>query len=126
MAFWGMLACCLVIPVILLLAGEWMVRRPPRKINGMVGYRTMRSMASREAWCFAQEYCGRLWRKLGAWSLGISAGICLVFSRCGERAQIWGMLVLEGLQLAAVIGSIFPVERALKRNFDDRGNRIDT
>ena len=126
MAFWGMLACCLVIPVILLLAGEWMVRRPPRKINGMVGYRTTRSMASREAWCFAQEYYGRLWRKLGAWSLGISAGICLIFSRCGERAQIWGMLVLEGLQLAAVIGSIFPVERALKRNFDDRGNRIDT
>ena len=36
------------------------------------------------------------------------------------------MLALEALQLAAVIGSIFPVERALKRRFDERGNRIDT
>lgn len=126
MTFWSVFVCCLLIPAIQLLAGEWMVRRPPRKINGLVGYRTRRSMASREAWIFAQEYCGRLWRKLGAWALGISAGICLIFSRCGERALTWGMLALEALQLAAVIGSIFPVERALKRNFDERGNRIDT
>lgn len=123
---WGILICCLLIPAVLLAAGEWMVRRPPQKINGLVGYRTTRSMASRESWIFAQEYCGRLWRKLGAWSLGISAGICLILSRGGERALTWGMLALEALQLAAVIGSIFPVERALKRNFDERGNRIDT
>ena len=31
--------------------------------------------------------------------------------------------LMEALQLAAVIGSIFPVERALKRRFDDQGNR---
>lgn len=116
---WGILICCLLIPAVLLAAGEWMVRRPPQKINGLVGYRTTRSMASRESWIFAQEYCGRLWRKLGAWSLGISAGICLILSRGGERALTWGMLALEALQLAAVIGSIFPVERALKRRFDD-------
>ena len=66
---WGILICCLLIPAVLLAAGEWMVRRPPQKINGLVGYRTRRSMASREAWLFAQEYCGRLWRKLGAWAL---------------------------------------------------------
>ena len=97
MTFWSVFVCCLLIPAIQLLAGEWMVRRPPQKINGLVGYRTRRSMASREAWLFAQEYCGRLWRKLGAWALGISAGICLIFSRCGERALTWGMLALEAL-----------------------------
>ncbi|MDA1027671.1 MAG: SdpI family protein [Bacteroidetes bacterium] len=33
---------------------------PPKKINSLYGYRTKRSMASQEAWDFAQLYSGDL------------------------------------------------------------------
>ena len=54
MIFWGILACCLLIPAVLLVAGEWMVRRPPQKINGLVGYRTTRE-------CWRWKRCS--WRR---------------------------------------------------------------
>ncbi|MFA7325984.1 MAG: SdpI family protein [Candidatus Kapaibacterium sp.] len=33
---------------------------PPKKINSLYGYRTKRSMASPEAWEFAQPYSGKM------------------------------------------------------------------
>jgi len=33
---------------------------PPKKINSLYGYRTKRSMASQEAWEFAQPYSGKM------------------------------------------------------------------
>ncbi len=42
-----------------LLTGILMWRYPPKKINGWYGYRTPRSMKSREAWDFAQRYAAR-------------------------------------------------------------------
>ena len=39
-----------------------------------------------------------------------------------EAVGIWCIPVV-GVQLAVLVGSIFPVERALKRNFDQFGGR---
>ncbi|MER3329575.1 MAG: SdpI family protein [Candidatus Kapaibacterium sp.] len=36
---------------------------PPKKINSLYGYRTKRSMASQDAWDFAQPYSGKMMLK---------------------------------------------------------------
>lgn len=42
-----------------------MFRHCPEEINSIFGYRTKRSMKSIDAWKFANDYCGRLWQKIG-------------------------------------------------------------
>lgn len=42
--------------VIFLLAAGVMYSFPPKKINPLYGYRTIRSMKSQESWDFAQHY----------------------------------------------------------------------
>ena len=37
----------------------------PKHINGMLGYRTTRSMKNMDTWKFAHDYCGKLWWKIG-------------------------------------------------------------
>lgn len=63
--WWFMFVCNLLIPAILILAGRMMWKHCPKKINGVLGYRTARSMKNMDTWKFAHEYCGRLWWKTG-------------------------------------------------------------
>ena len=56
--FWVLFACCLLTPVIMLLAGWMMWKHCPREINGLLGYRTARSMKNQDTWRFAHAYCG--------------------------------------------------------------------
>lgn len=118
-----MLLMVLLIPVVMLFFGGEFIRRPG-VINSGCGYRTRRSLASQEAWDFAHKYCGRLWQKIGRWMLLLSALVmapALGFSVSGIGSWAVGVLFL---QTAAMIATIFPVERALKRNFDQFGHRI--
>lgn len=48
---------------------------PPKKINGIYGYRTARSMKSQENWDMAQRYSSRLMLKQG---LGMLAIGCVI------------------------------------------------
>ena len=113
----------MLIPAIMLLLGTRFQRHPPEKINHVYGYRTARSMRNQETWKFAHETCGKLWVRLGAVLL-VSAVLAsvLTFKRGIETVGIVSAVVVT-LQTLALIGSIFPVERALKRNFDDFGKK---
>jgi len=53
MGFW-------IIGIIIFVAGFVLRFAPPKKINGLYGYRTSASMRSKEAWDFAQTYSGKL------------------------------------------------------------------
>lgn len=62
MGFWiYMLLMCLLIPAIMLLFGIRFSKRAPKDINYIFGYRTSRSMKSKESWEFAHKYIGRIW-----------------------------------------------------------------
>lgn len=76
--------------------GMYFLKTAPKEINAVFGYRTAMSMKNKETWKFAHKYCGKIWC--------ISGLVCFV-------------------QLIPLIGSIIPTERALKRNFDENGNR---
>ncbi|MBO5057040.1 MAG: SdpI family protein [Lachnospiraceae bacterium] len=59
--WWFMFVCDLLIPVFMIICGRMMWKNSPKSINGIIGYRTTRSMQNKDTWRFAHDYCGRLW-----------------------------------------------------------------
>lgn len=122
--FIGMFICNLLMPLLMIIAGYMMYKHPPKEINGVIGYRTTRSRKNIDTWKFAHDYCGRLWFKAG-FALLIPTIIAQIpFAKSSDNTIGWVTIVIEMIQLVVLIGSIFPVEKALKENFDDNGNRI--
>lgn len=124
MGFWIFcLAMNLLIPVIMLAFGWLFQKKPPRRINGVYGYRTARSMKNEETWLFAHKICGRLWFRLGV--ILLPASTCAMLPVMGQSVDTVGIwcCVVAAVQLAVLVGSIFPVEQALKRTFDDFGRK---
>lgn len=122
MGFWVfMLRMALLTPLLLLIFGWIFQKHPPRRVNGLYGYRTARSMKSQELWNFAQQLCGRLWWRLGWGLLLLSAAVMLLLRGWKTAAVGIGGAALLGVQILALLGSIVPVERALKRKECDPG-----
>ena len=61
--WWFMLICDLIVPIVMIIGGRMMWKHCPKSINGIVGYRTNRSMKNMDTWKFAHKYCGKLWWK---------------------------------------------------------------
>ena len=124
MLFWLFCLCMdLLIPATMLMFGRIFQRRPPKRINGIYGYRTARSMKNQATWDFAHRTCGRLWSRLGLVMLPLSTLVMLpVLGADAGTVGLWcGAVAL--VQTAVLLGSIFPVERALKKEFDQFGKK---
>ena len=121
--WWFMLCCDVLIPVLMIIAGRMMWKRPPKTINGTVGYRSNRSMMNMDTWNFAHDYCGRLWWKIG-WIMLVPS-ILIHIPLYGRSENAIGIVcgILITVQTIVLIASIFPTERALKRTFTDSGKR---
>ncbi|PIH06089.1 SdpI family protein [Clostridium combesii] len=117
------IVCNLIIPVIMLFFGVRFRKHGPKNINGIYGYRTSMSMKNKDTWEFAHQYCGRLWIKLGLIMLTISIIVSVLAFTYVDEAQGIIDLILVTIQTIVLIVSIFPVEKALKNNFDGNGNR---
>lgn len=115
--------CNLIIPIIMLLFGLKFKNHSPRDINGIYGYRTSMSMKNKETWEFAHQYCGRIWIKLGFIMLIISFAFSLIVFIFNSKVQGIINIIVITVQTLALIISIFPVEKKLKNNFDENGNR---
>ncbi len=113
----------LLIPFLMIGFGWVMLKHPPKSINAIYGYRTSMSMKNIDTWKFAHAYCGRLWWKAGWLMLVFSMIIQLPFLDKNENivGTVGGILCM--VQCAVLILSIFPVERALKANFNRDGSR---
>ena len=62
MGFWVfMLVMDLLIPLTMIGFGRYFIKRVPKEINAVFGYRTSMSMKSKDTWEFAHKYCGRIW-----------------------------------------------------------------
>lgn len=126
MWYWFTMSLCnVLIPLIMILAGYMMEKHTPGKINHIIGYRTKRSMKNKDTWDFAHKLCGRLWWKAG-WITIIPSGLIMVFLLHGNDKTISvATLFLEGIQIAVLFISILFVEKGLKENFDENGNKIE-
>lgn len=124
MWFWVfMLVVNLLLPLSMLGFGTLFYKKTPDKINSVFGYRTKMSMKNQETWKLAHRTCGRLWRVLGLILL-IASVIAMLFliGRDIESTAYLAACILV-FQLFVMLGSIFPVERALKKSFDKDGRR---
>ena len=125
MRFGIFLLCCnLILPLMMIGFGMVFLNHPPGKINSYYGYRTRRSMLNQNTWEFAHKCCGRLWKRMGIIMLPVSMAVGIPMLWMSETMQ--GILtgILETLQIFVMLGSIFLVERALKREFDENGNPL--
>lgn len=112
----------LIIPFTMIGFGRVFMKNPPEKINMTYGYRTAMSMKSVETWEFAHAYCGKLWIRLGLALLASVLPLFFCFGRDIDTIALVG-LVICGVQLAVMMCSIIPIERALKKSFDEAGIR---
>ena len=118
-----LLVMVLLVPGVMLFFGRDLERNPPKEINSGYGYRTNWSMKSKLTWDFAQVYSGKLWQKWGRILLPVSVVpmlLALVLWRDIEPVSNV-CLVVCGVQLVVMLATIFPIEAALRRNFDPHG-----
>ena len=113
---------CLLIPLIMIVFGKAFIKSAPKDINPVFGYRTKRSMINRDTWEFAHKHCGKLWLRLGT---ALFFSIIPIFFFFGADKDTLGNVgtVIIFVQLVVLIISIFPTESALKKTFDENGNR---
>lgn len=124
MVFW--LFCTgmtLLIPLMMLGFSRRFQTHPPKSINSFYGYRTARSMKNRQTWDFAHRVCGKIWLRAGIILLLVSLVVMLLARSWSEERIELCCLLVTVLQLVVLVGSILPVERALKHNFDQFGRK---
>ena len=125
LGFWiFMLLMDLLIPLLMVGIGKLLTKRPPKRINGVSGYRTKRSMKTQETWEFAHRHFGNLWFKLGLVLIPLSVlPLIFVYGKDPDLIGIVGAAVTL-VQIVPMIVPIFPTERALKENFDEYGKPL--
>lgn len=118
-----MLVMNLLIPITMIGFGKHFIKKAPKEINGIYGYRTSMSMKNADTWVFAHHYIGKLWLILGCVILGPTV-LAMIFV-AGKDVGVVGTHggIICGLQLIFLIVPIFPTEVALRNNFDENGNR---
>lgn len=122
--FWAfMLFMDLLIPVGLICFGRRFMKAAPKRINSLFGYRTVMSMKNRDTWEYAHNYCGKLWYKCGLISLPLIITVMLLVS--GKSIAVIGCVggVLCVFELIPLVCTVIPTENALKKSFDENGNR---
>ena len=126
LAMWVfMLVCNLLAPAAIIGVGWLFKINPPKEISNTFGYRTKRSMKNQDTWDFAQTYCGKLWQKMG-WALiplAVLGQALTLLSPDTESMCLWSLAVASAETVVMTV-IYFPVERALKRNFDKDGKRL--
>lgn len=126
MEFWiFVLIMNLLIPITMIIIGSYYAKKAPKKINSISGYRTPMSMKNKDTWEFAHTYCGKLWRVIGWVMLPVSVfAMVLVMGKEIVTVGTFG-LGFSIIQCVVLIIPIIPTERALRKNFDEHGNRIE-
>ena len=124
MGFWiFMLAMNLLFPLIMIVMGRYFMKKSPKEINYIFGYRTNMSMKNKDTWDFAHKYFGKRWFRLGWLLIPISVIPMLFVIGKGENIVSTVGMVVMVIDLILLIAPIFPTERALKKIFDKDGNK---
>lgn len=127
MGYWFcILVIVLLIPILMLVFGQHFYKNgAPKNINTLFGYRTQRSTKTWDSWTYAHKELGKLWRLIGLILIPVSAGIfALTIKMDVDGISIYAILI-QALQIVAIVVSIILIEKKLKKNFDERGERTE-
>ena len=124
MGFWILVSCMTaLIPFVMIIFGIIFLICAPKGVNYIFGYRTRKSMKSKETWDYSHKLLGRFWLILGVITLPLVL-LSMYFVR-GMGDDIVG-LVGALVTLASFIPlllPIIPVEVGLRKNFDAFGHK---
>ncbi len=98
-----------LVGAIIVLAALIFMWKPPKKINGLYGYRTPSSMKNQKTWDIANSYAPKA--MLVAGLITLATGLVLDLTAKEETAVLWTCVVMT----IALIGSIVATERHLKK-----------
>ena len=115
--WWFMMVSNCLIPILMIVAGRLMWKHYPKEINSAIGYRTKKSMKNEETWKFGNEYCGRLWYRIGTVILVPTILALIPLTSSSEACIGIVSLILIIVQLTLLVGSIIPTENELKKRF---------
>ena len=118
-----MLGVVLISPLTMIISGLNFTYNPPQTINAFFGYRTNRSMNSKEAWDFAHKYFGKIWLIAGIITLIFSLIFMLFLINKDNKTITITSIITIIVQMIPLIGPIIPTERALKQKFDHSDNQ---
>lgn len=125
MQFWILMIVVLFIdPVLMIILGKYFIKRAPKEINSLWGYRTSMSMKNQDTWQFAHNYFGKLWVKTGLFLLLSPLLMLIVINKDIKAISYFGLAILF-LQVIFMIITIILTEKALRKNFDKSGNRLN-
>jgi hypothetical protein len=124
MGFWiFILIMTLLLPAFQIIYGNIHRNKAPEDIQGTNGYKTARSRLNRDTWEFANCYYDRLMCIAGWGMLVLSpAAMLFVLGKNTDTVCSTGLLVIMA-ELVLLLICAVPTERALKRTFDEFGNR---
>jgi len=100
-------------PATMLIFGRAMAKCPPKEINSLLGYRTRRSMSSKEAWAYANKCCGKYWVVCGFVTLPLAVAAFFLFLRQAFFDTI--LVIFIFIQLAVLLSAIPATEISLKK-----------
>lgn len=117
-----MLICDLILPLMLIFFGRSFEKNPPPAINDWMGYRTKMSKKNTDTWNFAHRYWGKMTFVFGIVLLPVSAALMLPVMESSETTigVVGGAVCF--IQIIAMFVTVFLTEKALKKNFDSKGN----
>ena len=92
----------------------FLLKFPPKKINGLYGYRTSRSMQSQEAWDYSQLYSSKIMIALGFVYTFLGLGSLFV----PKQEDMIGSIISIIIVLSGVFFMFFKTERELAKKFD--------
>ena len=104
-----------IIPLLITFVGFLMYKNPPKKINWLIGYRTIKSMKNEKIWKKANQYCGKLWIKFGIIMLLVSSLLfsLIYFKILPLTETIIATIIF--IQVAILVLSISIVENKIKK-----------
>lgn len=119
MFFWWYMLMSVMICALAMILGGWIMWKYSAKGEpSAVGYRTKRSVASVEAWQFANEDCGRRCWRCGWVVLGAAVSAMLpVYGATEDTVGTLGGIICL-VECVIMVLLIVPTERALRRKFD--------
>ena len=119
---WHMIGINLLFPLIMVVVGFFMWKRKwPKKPNWTRGHRTSMSKKNQDTWEFAHRYGGKFDLTYGLILMIPSVVVAILVER--GTLQPWTIAALIIVQILVFIKGIILTEMALRKEFDQNGER---
>ncbi|MEP0263283.1 SdpI family protein [Dokdonia sp.] len=107
----------LIVGFLFLFLAYYYLKKPPKKINHLYGYRTRRSMANQDIWDFANKQSAKdFWRVA---IVTMITGLALLPFDIPFKVLVQMAVLLIGLGI-----SVWNTEKEINKHFDKNGNKI--